>query len=241
MKKSSLLIALIMFLGCFQVAWADNAEEPSTPQKQSNESVTVEDIKEQSNLPADFYRAGKGEDEEEEIEEEVKEETKENQIVVTKKVSEPNVPVSAKNKVFQRFIASKNRNVSVTQREAIANAVEVSANKYNVRTTLIMAVIWKESTFSPTTHTGPCYGLMQVHKSYSGLSEKEMYQIGTNVNKGTQELASNLKKYGGNEVMALTAYNCGTGNVARGNYTTKYANNVLAKEQKIIAFMQQQQ
>ena len=36
--------------------------------------------------------------------------------------------------------------------------------------------------------------------------------------------------------MALTAYNVGVGNVARGNYQTVYAKNVLAKEQNIIAF-----
>ena len=68
------------------------------------------------------------------------------------------------------------------------------------------------------------------------MSKSEIYDIEKNILQGTRELSSNLKKYGGNEVMALTAYNVGVGNVARGNYQTVYAKNVLAKEQNIIAF-----
>ena len=101
---------------------------------------------------------------------------------------------------------------------------------------MIMAVMWKESTFQPNTKTGPCHGLMQLHHSYCGLSKSEIYDIEKNILQGTRELSSNLKKYGENEVMALTAYNVGVGNVARGNYQTVYAKNVLAKEQNIIAF-----
>lgn len=220
----------------------------ATEDKNSSESTAkpepVTENDEAEDLPHDFYRAGKsgqvsdGDDNDNDIpEEEPEEEPAPVQQKSTKSLSK--ISNDKKSVRIRSFIRAKNKSLSVQQRSDIANAVLKYSKKYNVRSSLIMAVIWKESTYSPTTKTGPCYGLMQIHSKYSGsgLSTKQMYSISINIDRGTQELSSYLKKYNGNEVLALTAYNWGIGNVARGTYNTKYANNVLAKEKKIIAYM----
>lgn len=233
-------------------AKTETSENATTDDKKTaDESATTEAVAEPAELeglPYDFYRAGKsgqisdGDDNDNDIpEEEPEQEPEPEPAPVEKKtVQTPsNISNDKKSVRIRSFIRAKNRSLSVQQRSDIASAVLKYSKKYNVRSSLIMAVIWKESTYSPTTKTGPCYGLMQIHSKYSGagLSVKQMYNIPINIDRGTQELSSYLKKYNGNEVLALTAYNWGIGNVARGTYNTKYANNVLAKEKKIIAYM----
>ncbi|MFC4804915.1 transglycosylase SLT domain-containing protein [Filifactor villosus] len=219
-----------------------NTSESTAKPESATENAEAED------LPHDFYRAGKsgkvsdGDDNDNDNDNDIpEEEPEEEPAPVQQKNTQPLSNISNDKKAvrIRSFIRAKNKSLSVQQRSDIANAVLKYSKKYNVRSSLIMAVIWKESTYSPTTKTGPCYGLMQIHSKYSGsgLSTKQMYSISINVDRGTRELSSYLKKYNGNEVLALTAYNWGIGNVARGTYNTKYANNVLAKEKKIIAYM----
>ena len=247
MKKYSLIIFCFVVFSMFQVAWAEDniMEEAST--LGNKDTVTqaenkVEDSKSESKdekLPLDFYEA-KSSVVAQATEQNTTDVAGEKATTVSKKEESKKATtqkVTVNNKGYLQFIANKNSKLSAHQRELIVSSVEKAAKKYNVRSSMIMAVMWKESTFQPSTKTGPCHGLMQLHQSYCGLSKSEIYDIEKNVLQGTRELASNLKKYGGNEVMALTAYNVGVGNVARGNYKTVYAKNVLAKEQKIIAFV----
>lgn len=263
MKKCSLFLSFALFFTSFQMVWADEAtvnEEPisnltleeetksETKGTVSEETIIVsEDTSAVSEeLPHDFYRAGKAEESdnveqnEEEKTEEDSEDVENKNLEVKKQPSvkkEPFLASSKKSSLLQKFIQYKNRNTSASVRSEIAESVLKASEKYNIRSSLITAVIWQESTFYPKTKTGPCYGLMQLHSAYSGLSVSQMYHIPTNIDRGTAELASNLKRYKGNETLALTAYNQGIGNVARGNYSTKYARSVLAREQKVIDFL----
>lgn len=247
MKKYSLIIFCFVVFSMFQVAWAEDniMEEAST--LGNKDTVTqaenkVEDSKSESKdekLPLDFYEA-KSSVAAQATEQNTTDVAGEKATTISKKEESKKATtqkVTVNNKGYLQFIANKNSKLSAYQRELIVSSIEKAAKKYNVRSSMIMAVMWKESTFQPSTKTGPCHGLMQLHQSYCGLSKSEIYDIEKNILQGTRELASNLKKYGGNEVMALTAYNVGVGNVARGNYKTVYAKNVLAKEQKIIAFV----
>lgn len=246
MKKYSLIIFCFIVFSMFQVVWAEDniMEEASTlgnkeivTQTENKGEGSKLEIKDEK-LPLDFYEA-KSSVENQVTEQNMTSVAEEKKSTASKKEESKKATtqkVIVNNKGYLQFIAKKNPKLSAQQRELIASSVEKAAKKYNVRSSMIMAVMWKESTFQPNTKTGPCHGLMQLHHSYCGLSKSEIYDIEKNILQGTRELSSNLKKYGGNEVMALTAYNVGVGNVARGNYQTVYAKNVLAKEQNIIAF-----
>lgn len=217
----------------------NKAEDKVVNNVENKTENKVEDKVEFTNekLPLDFYESKTFV--ETEITEQTAQEVTDNAETVSKKAESKKTVATKKvvvnNKAYLRFIAKKNPGLSAQQRELIVASVEKAAKKYNVRSSLIMAVMWKESTYQPYTKTGPCHGLMQLHQAYCGLSRSEIYDIEKNIIYGTRELAYDLKKYGGNEVIALTAYNVGVGNVARGNYRTAYAKNVLAKEQTIIA------
>lgn len=260
MKKCSFILASALFLSSFQMVWADEvvvSEEPisnltleqeAIPEAEKIGSETPESTVSEE-LPYDFYLAGKVEESNEDAND-TDEDTLQNSDnkedpgsdLKNKKTTtkeEPVISSGKKSSLIQKFIQYKNRNTSAGVRSEIAESVLKASKKYNVRSTLITAVIWQESTFYPKTKTGPCYGLMQLHSAYSGLSASQMYHIPTNIDRGTAELASNLKRYNGNETLALTAYNWGTGNVARGNYNTKYARSVLSREQKVINFLKQ--
>ena len=88
---------------------------------------------------------------------------------------------------------------------------------------LIAAVIYAESHFRDQTSRAGARGLMQItpqtadeiaHKS--GGTEFEQGDLGTpqvNISYGSWYLRWLLDQYGGNETLAVAAYNAGTGNV----------------------------
>jgi soluble lytic murein transglycosylase len=88
---------------------------------------------------------------------------------------------------------------------------------------LIAAVIYAESHFRDQTSTAGARGLMQITPETadeiarrSGGTEFEQGDLGTpqiNISYGSWYLRWLLDHYGGNETLAVAAYNAGTGNV----------------------------
>ena len=117
-------------------------------------------------------------------------------------------------KADENFGLTYNGNISRLQ---IQNIVSQIAKKYEVDEKLVNAVIKQESGFNPkaTSHCG-AMGLMQLMPTTAkSLGVKDAYNPVQNIEGGVKHLSNLLKKYNGNTVLALAAYNAGSGAVAK--------------------------
>lgn len=92
-----------------------------------------------------------------------------------------------------------------------------AGHQYGVETSLIKAVIQAESSFNAhaVSHAG-AKGLMQLmDKTGQALGVTDPFDPEQNIRGGTQFLSDLLRKYDGNEAVALAAYNAGPGRVDR--------------------------
>lgn len=140
---------------------------------------------------------------------------------------------------IKAFVKSKNRKLSDAAATKVAEAALYANEKNQLDLSLILAVMWKESTFNANVYNANCYGIMQIHKNtakgfgYSIADIKDPYKA---ADLGAKILKGHIKNYN-NTVLGLTAYNAGSGNVKKGNYSTAYANNIIQKQKVIQAFL----
>lgn len=157
------------------------------------------------------------------------------------KIQEQDALKVKKLNAVKAFIRSKNGKLSNAVVTKVAEAALYANEKNQLDLSLILAVMWKESTFDPTVYTPNCYGVMQLHKNtaagfgYKISDIKDPYRA---ADLGARIIKGHIRNYNGT-IMGLTAYNQGTGNVSRGNYNTKYAHNVLKKQAAIQKYLEQ--
>lgn len=95
--------------------------------------------------------------------------------------------------------------------------IQASSQRYGVEASLVKAVIRAESDFDPrAVSKAGAKGLMQLMDGTGqGLGVSNPFDPQQNIEGGTKFLSGLLKKYGGNEGVALAAYNAGPGRVDR--------------------------
>jgi peptidoglycan lytic transglycosylase len=103
--------------------------------------------------------------------------------------------------------------------------IRQQAREKNLDPALIAAVIFAESKFRDRTSATGAKGLMQIQPEtaryiarLSGAKTFQVSDLGTpqiNIQYGTYYLRYLLRRYGGNQVLAVAAYNAGETNVDR--------------------------
>lgn len=140
---------------------------------------------------------------------------------------------------IKSFIKAKNSRLSAATVQKVAEAALYANEKNKLDLSLILAVMWKESTFNPSVYNANCYGLMQIHKNtakgfgYKVSDIKDPYKAAY---LGALILKGHIKNYN-SVLMGLTAYNQGSGNVSKGNYNTNYAKDIIKKQSIIEKYL----
>ncbi|MFS8212782.1 lytic transglycosylase domain-containing protein [Paenibacillus polymyxa] len=95
--------------------------------------------------------------------------------------------------------------------------INEASQKYGVPVALIKAVIDTESSFNPSvTSSAGAKGLMQLMDATAqGLGVSDPYDPVQNIDAGVRYLSYQIKRFNGQENMALAAYNAGPGRVQR--------------------------
>jgi len=99
----------------------------------------------------------------------------------------------------------------------IYNSVNDSANKYELDSKLILAIIKAESDFDPNaTSSSGATGLMQIMpQNYTYLGMTDGYDIEQNIDGGSKLLKEYLNQFNGDVKIAIAAYNAGPQNVKK--------------------------
>ena len=148
------------------------------------------------------------------------------------------------NKGLVSYILKVKPDASVAYAQELVALFQHESKIYGIDELLLMAIAHKESTFN--SGLGPAWpsgaqGLMQIMPKTAagfGVEEWQLHDAHTSVRLASTLLSGHLKAYDNNMVIALSAYNQGSGRVNRGTYTTKYANKILEQEAKIEAFLE---
>ena len=126
--------------------------------------------------------------------------------------------------------------VKLLNPQTLIDLIKNSARKYNVDPKLVNAIIKQESGYNlNAVSTSGAVGLMQLMPDTAKeLGVTDSSDPKQNIEGGTKYLSQMLKKYNGNTILAIAAYNAGPGNVDKYenvppfNETTNYVKNVLS-------------
>lgn len=160
---------------------------------------------------------------------------------ITPAQSTVNEAESRYNKGLAGYVMNYNRNYSMSQALKLVFLFKTEANIYKMDPLLLMAVAHKESTFTAGAKSGGgALGMMQVMPATGaryGLKPSDLLDAHKNVEFGTLYLKERIAAYNGDWIKALSAYNQGSVKVNRGGFSTRYANQVVLKYNKIKSFL----
>lgn len=104
-----------------------------------------------------------------------------------------------------------------SRRAAFEPIIQAASRRFGVEASLIKSVIAVESSFNANAVSrAGAKGLMQLMDATGrAMGVSDPFDPAQNIEGGTRYLSRLLLKYGGNEMMALAAYNAGPGRVDR--------------------------
>ena len=117
--------------------------------------------------------------------------------------------------LFASFHGEPERTTVLAEAEVpFAKDIAAAADKHDVDSLLVAAVVEVESTFDPKagSHKG-AVGLMQLLPSTAGMPRKDLLEPETNLDAGSAYLAELIERFDGDLALALAAYNAGPRNV----------------------------
>lgn len=128
-----------------------------------------------------------------------------------------------------------------SQKNDIEEIVDTFADKYNIDSNFIKAIIKQESGFKTNaTSKKGAMGLMQLMPATAkSLGVVNAYNPWENVEGGVKHLKGLLENYDGNKELALAAYNAGSGAVKKYGgippykETQNYVNSIMASYNKL--------
>jgi soluble lytic murein transglycosylase-like protein len=109
------------------------------------------------------------------------------------------------------------RAVDATASDRYGDVIDLHASRHQVRPDLVRAVIQVESAFNPYARSNKgAMGLMQLMPATAAdYGVDNPYNPRENIRAGVAYLRSLLDRFGGNEELALAAYNAGPGAVEK--------------------------
>ena len=138
-------------------------------------------------------------------------------------------PISRPSPVAMRHVPAP----SSAQR-SVGTLLSAAADRYEIRAGLLQSVAWHESRFhNEAVSSKGAVGVMQLMAGTARELGVDRYNLSENILGGAQYLKQMLDRFGGNEALALAAYNAGPGAVDRAggipqfNETKNYVSAIL--------------
>lgn len=116
---------------------------------------------------------------------------------------------------YQRQLNAQQSSFGGKASGSYSNIINKYAKQYGVSPGLVSRVIRAESNFNPRarSHAG-AQGLMQLMPATArSLGVRNPFDPDQNIRGGTKYLSQQLKRWGGNQALALASYNAGPGRV----------------------------